>query len=106
MDRWDPDTEVDGVRIDALEKRVDGHEMLLHDHANRLSEQGKQQAVLSTELVGVSKDVSELVDELKATNRRMDQRLGRLTQAAWGLFLVLIPIAVSLVIFAVNRGGT
>lgn len=104
-DSWNSDMEVNGVRTDALEKRVDSHEAILHEHASRLAEQGKQQAVLNTEFMGISRDVSALVDELKATNRRMDQRLGRLTQAAWGLFLVLLPIAVSLVVFAINQGG-
>lgn len=98
-------SDVSEVRIQAVERRVDGHEARLSVHDQRLSDYGQQQAVLSTEMVGISKDVSELVDELKSTNKKMDQRLSRLTQAAWGLFLVLVPIAVSLILAIANNGG-
>jgi hypothetical protein len=96
---------VEAVRISALERRSEVHDSSLHDHSTRLAEMDRTQAVHGTEFRGLARDVSLLVDEIKSTNQKIDSRLSKLTLAAWGLFLVLLPIAFTLVAKMLEHGG-
>lgn len=88
--------ETDGFRMDAIEKRIETHDRRLSDHDRRLSIQSERTAVMTIEFKSLSQDVMELVSALRETNKKIDRRLGVLAAAAWGLVLVLIPIAVAL----------